>query len=199
MFIIRFFTASVLRMIIGGILSIVLLAVVFVVVVGVLAVTGGPGPCTPGDGPISVNAASSASFQQQWDTLNATLDGGTAGSTTFNESQLSSRADTLLREHDVGFNHPRVCVHDGSGEGSATFSFLGLDMKVKVKGTVDLTGRHPKAKVQHMDVGNIPGFLTGPAQKAVNRAIDSALDDVDLHHRYTPSLTPGQAAVSGAP
>lgn len=199
MFIISFFTASIFRMVFGIILTLVLLAVLFIVVVGALAVTGGPGPCTPGDGPITVDAANSTSFQQKWDALNATLDGGAAGSTTFNESELSSRADTFLRQHDVGFNHPRVCVHNGSGEGSATFSFLGFDMKVKVKGTVDLTSSHPKAKVQHMDVGNIPGFLTGPAQRVVNRAIDSALDDVDLHHRYTPSLTPGQAAVSGAP
>jgi hypothetical protein len=199
MFLISFFTASIFRMVFGFILSIVLLAVLFIVVVGTLAVTGGPGACTPGDGPITVDAANSTSFQQKWDALNATLDGGAAGSTTLSESELSSRADTFLRQHDVGFNHPRVCVHNGSGEGSATFSFLGFDMKVKVRGTVDLTGRHPKAKIQHMDVGNIPGFLTGPAQKAVNRAIDSALDDVDLHHRYAPSLTPGQAAVGSVP
>ena len=199
MFIFSFFTASIFRMVLGIILSIVLLAVLSVAVVGALAVTGGPSACTPGDGPITVDAANSTSFQQKWDALNATLDSGAAGSTTFSESELSSRADTYLRKHDAGFNHPRVCVHNGSGEASATFSFLGFDMKVKVKGTVDLTGRHPKAKAQHVDVGNIPGFLTGPAQKVVNRAIDSALGDVDLHHRYTATLTAGQSDVSGTP
>jgi hypothetical protein len=188
-----------IRTFIGGLLGIVLLVVAFVVVFGVLAATGGPGACSPGDGPITVDAANSASFQQKWDALSATLGGGAPGSATFNESELSSRADTFLKQHDVGFHDSRVCIHSGSGEGSATFSFLGFDVKVKVRGTVDLSGRHPKAKIDHMDIGNVPGLLTGPAEKVVSRAIDSALDDVDLNHRYTPALSPGQAAVSGVP
>ncbi len=199
MFIIRFFTASVIRVVLGGFLSLLLLAVALIVAFGVLAVTGGPSACTPGDGPVAVDAAHSASFQQKWDALNATLNGGAPGSATFNESELSSRADTYLKQHNAGFHNPRICVYNGAGEGSATFSFLGMHVKVKVRGTVDLTGRHPTARITHMDVGNVPGFLTGTAERVVNRAIDSALNDVNLHHRYTPSLTPGQAAVNGVP
>jgi hypothetical protein len=199
MFMFRFFTASIMRMFIGAFLGLVLLAVAFVVVLGVLAATGGPGACTPGDGAITVDAANSASFQQKWDALSATLDGGASGSANFNESELSSRADTFLKQHDVGFHDSRVCIHSGSGEGSATFSFLSFDVKVKVRGTVDLSGRHPKTKIDGMDIGNVPGFLTGPVEKVVDRAIDSALNDVNLKHRYTSALTPGQAAVNGVP
>jgi hypothetical protein len=186
-------------MVLGGFLSLVLLAVVFIVAFGVLAVTGGPSACTPGDGPITVDAANSASFQQKWDALNPTLNSGAPGAATFSESELSSRADTYLKQHNVGLHNPRICVYNGVGEGSATFSFLGMHMKVKVRGSVDLTGRHPTSRINHMDIGNVPGFLTRPAERVVNRAIDSALNGVNLQHRYTPSLTRGQAAVSGVP
>jgi hypothetical protein len=199
MFIISFFMASAIRKVVGILLAIVMLAVAFVVVFGVLAVTGGPGACTPGDGPITVDAANSASFQQKWDVLSATLNAGAPGSTAFSESELSSRADTYLKQHNVGFHNARVCIHNGSGEGSATFSLLGFHVKVKVTGTVDLSGSHPKAKVTRMDIGNVPGFLTAPAEKIVSRAIDSALGDVNLHHHYTSALTSGQAVVSGVP
>lgn len=199
MFIISFFMASIIRRIIGLFLVIVMLAVAFVVVFGVLAVTGGPAACTPGDGPITVDATNSASFQQKWDALTATLNAGAPGDAAFNESEISSRADTYLKQHNVGFHNSRVCIHNGSGEGSATFSFAGLHVKVKVRGTVDLSGPHPKAKIAHMDIGNVPSFLSAPAERVVNRAIDSALGDVNLHHHYTPTLIPGQAAVSGVP
>lgn len=199
MFIISFFMASIIRQIIGVLMVIVMLLVAFVVVFGVLATTGGPAACTPGDGSITIDAANSSSFQQKWDALNATLKGGAPGSATFNESELSSRADTYLTQHGVGFHNPRVCVHNGFGEGSATFSYLGFHVKVKVRGTVDLSGRHPKARIDHMDIGNVPSFFTNPAEKIVNRAIDSALGDVNLQHHYTPTLSPGQATVSGVP
>jgi hypothetical protein len=198
-FIFSFFTGSIIRVISGIILLLILLLGIFAVVVGSLAATGGPSPCTPGGGPITVDAGNSAAFQQKWDAMDLTLDGGTPASATFNESEISSRANTYLDEHDVGFSEPRVCIYDGEGEGTATFSFLGIDVKVSVRGTMDLTGDHPDADIDEMEVGNVPGFLLAPIEGAVNSAIDSALDDIDLDHTYGLELTPGQAGVSGTP
>ena len=199
MFIIGFFTGSIIRMISGIILLLILLFGAFVVAVGALAASGGPSPCTPGGGPITVDAGNSASFQQKWDAMDLTLDGGTPASAQFNESEISSRAKTYLDEHDVGFSDPQVCIYADEGEGTATFSMFGIDVKVSVRGTMDLTGDHPKANIDEMEVGNVPGFMLAPVEGAVNRAIDSALDDVDLEHSYGLGLTPGEAGVSGTP
>jgi hypothetical protein len=186
--------------VISGIVVLILLVFfVFVAVVGTLAATGGPDPCTPGGGPITVDDATSDAFQQKWDVMDGALDGGTPSSAAFSESEISSRADTYLEDHDVGFSEPRVCIYDGEGEGSATFEFLGIDVNVGVRGTMDLAGDHPKADIADMDVGNVPGFLLAPVEEAVERAIDSALDDVDLDHTYGLELRPGEATVSGTP
>ena len=199
MFIINFFTGSVIRLVFGFVFMIILLLVAATALVGVLAATGGPGACTPGGVPLTVDAANAVSWQQKWDAMNVALDGGAPSSAAFNESELSSRADEYLEDHDVGFSEPRICIHDGFGEGSATFSQLGIDVKVKARGTVDLTGEHPDAKIDKMEIGNVPGWLTGPVEGLVNRAIDAALDDATLDHDYAPTLTEGQASVNGTP
>lgn len=173
--------------------------ILFVVVVGALAVTGSPADCTAGDGPIVVDNAHSDTFKQKWDGLNAILDGGSPSSVTLTESELTSRADNYVKEKNTPFKEPRVCLHDGNGEGQAKISFLGLTAKVKVKGTLDLAGAHPSAKIDSMEVGNVPGWLISPAESLVNRALDSALDDVTLDHRYAPTLKAGQADVAGTP
>lgn len=199
MFIFSFFTGSIIRMIFGLFTGIILLAVVFVVVVGALAATGGPGACSPGGGPVTVDTANSDAFQTKWDAFNDVLKAGSPSSVTLSESELSSRAKTYLDKHDVGFHDPRVCLHNGYGEASSTFSLLGVDVKLKIKGTLDLAGAHPKGHIDSMQIGNVPGFLTSPAEKVVNRALDSALNDLKLDHRYAPVLTDGKATVGGTP
>jgi hypothetical protein len=198
-FIIRIFTGSVIGIIFGILLSLFGLFVLFAIVLGALAVTGGPGDCTPGGGPITVDAANSTSFQQKWDAFNDVLDAGSPSSVTLSESEISSRAQSYLDEKDTPFKDARVCIHDGKGEGQAKMKFLGLTMKFKVTGTMQLDGAHPKAHIDSIDIGNIPGWMIGPAERVVNRGINGALDDVDLDHKYTPVLTPGQAAVGGTP
>jgi hypothetical protein len=199
MFIISLFTGSIIRMFFGLVAGVILLAVVFVVLIGVLATRGGPGACSPGGGPVTVDAANSDAFQRKWDAFNAVLDGKAPASVALNESELTSRAKTYLDKHDVGFHDPRICLHNGYGEGSATFSLLGTDVKLKIKGTMDLAGAHPKAHVDSMQIGRVPGWLTAPAERIVNRALDSALNDLKLDHRYTPVLTEGNVALSGTP
>jgi hypothetical protein len=199
MFIIRLFTGSIIGMITGFFFSLLLLFVLFAVVVGALAATGGPSPCTPGGASITVDQANSDAFKSKWDAFSRVLDGGAAASVTLNESEISSRADTWLSDHSVPFSDPRVCIHNGSGEASSTFSFAGLHVKIKLKGTMTLTGAHPQAHIDSMEIGNIPGWASAPVESLVNRALDSALNDVNLDHRYTPTLTPGQAAIGGQP
>ena len=199
MFLIRIFTGSIVGIISGVVLLVVGLLVVSVLAIGALAITGGPSDCTPGGGTITIDAAHSDAFKQKWKGFNDLLDAGTASSVTLTESEISSRADTYLRAKDAPIKQPRACIHDGNAEGQAKISFLGLTIKFKVKGTMDLTGAHPKAKIDSMEIGNVPGWLLSPARKAVNSAIDDELNKVTLDHRYAPVLKPGQAEVGGTP
>ena len=194
------FLGSALRMVFGLVVLILLAAVVFVGVNVVLAFSGGPGPCTPGGGAITVDAANSQAFEQKWDTFDATLGGGSSTSVNFNESEISSRTQTFLDENDAPFSDARVCIHDGFGEGTATLdAFLGLEAKIRVKGNLDLTGQHPVAQIDDIEAGNVPGWLTGAIEGFVEDAIENQLDDIDLEHTYTPTLTEGNAKIDGQP
>jgi hypothetical protein len=199
MFLIRFFTGSIIGWITGVIVLVIGLGLLFVVAVGALAATGKPADCTPGDGPIVVDTAHADAFKVKWDGFSKVLDAGSPSSVSLTESEISSRADTYLRQKGAPIKAPRVCIHDGDGDAQAQISFLGLTVHFKVKGTLDLSGGHPKAKIDSMEVGNVPGFLLKPVRSYINRAIDSQLNSVTLDHHYTLTLKPGQADVGGAP
>ena len=197
-----FFGSSPLGIAISAVLVILIAAVVFVGVNVILAFSGGPGPCTSGSGqPIPVNAASATAFQAKWDALDATLDGGTAASETFNESEVSSRADQFLEEEsDVDFKNVRICLHDGFGEVTGSLeALLGIETDVKVTGTVTLSGETPQAQITDIEIGNVPGFVVDIVEGLVEDAIDEALEDIELSHTYTPTLTEGEAQIDGQP
>jgi hypothetical protein len=195
------FWSSPLGKVVGVILTIVVAALVFAGINVILAFSGGPGACTPGDGPITVSDANATAFQQKWDNFDAALDGGTPSIVPFTESEITSRADQYVTgETDVGFEDIRVCLHDGFGEASAKLeAILGLDTKVKIKGSVDLTGDSPKAKIDDIEIGNVPGFVTGIIEGLIEDAVDEALEDINLKHTYTPELTEGQVQIDGQP
>jgi hypothetical protein len=199
--ILSFFVASWLGRIIGLVLSLIIVAVAFFGVVAVLATTGGPGACTPGGtGPITVSDANAASFQSKWDAFDAQLDAGQPATVSFNESEVSSRANQWARDETIDFDDDiTICIHDGSGEATATFGGGWLDTKVKVTGSVTFEGAALKANVDDIEVGNLPGFMIGPLEGQVEDAIQEALDDIHLNHTYTVTLTEGTAAVNGTP
>ncbi|MDO8612567.1 MAG: hypothetical protein Q7R32_07055, partial [Dehalococcoidia bacterium] len=97
------------------------------------------------------------------------------------------------------FSGPRVCIHDGYGEGTATLEILGFDAKIKVKGNMDLTGARPVAKIDDIEVGNVPDFVTGFVENFVEDAIEDETKKVDLDHPMTPTLTEGDAKLDGTP
>jgi len=196
-----FFWSSPLGIAVGAILTVVAAAVIFAGVNVILAFSGGPGDCTPGGATITVNDANAQAFQEKWDAFDALLDGASPSSVTFNESEVTSRADQYIRdETDVDFEDVRVCIHDGFGEVTGSLeAFLGLDTKIKIKGNVDLTGENPEARDLEIEIGNVPGFIAGAIESFVEDAVDEALEDIDLKHTYTPTLTEGEAQIDGQP
>ena len=196
-----FFGSSPLGIALTAIIVILIAAVIFVGVNVILAFSGGPGSCTPGGGPITVDTANADGFQQKWDGFDAVLDGGSPSFASFNESELTSRADRYFRdETDVDFMDVHICINDGFGEITGKLeAILGLETKVKLKGSLDLSGDHPEALDLEIDIGNVPGFITSAIEGFVEDAVDEALEDIDLSHTYTPTLTEGNAQIDGVP
>jgi hypothetical protein len=203
MFLLSWLTGSPLRTAIGITTTIFVAVVIFAGVNAILAFSNGPGQCTPGGGPITVNAANAEKFDQKWDDLDAVLDSGSPSSITLNESEISSRADRYFtEEQDLDFRDVRVCIHDGYGEASGTLdAILGLQVEIKLKGTMDLTGDAPKLEIDDLEFGKVPGWLvdTADAIYSAENDIDEALEDIELKHTYTPTLTEGQVQIDGVP
>ncbi len=182
--------------------TVLLIAVVaFGAAIAILAFSNGPGACTPGGDIILVNAANADSFDQKWDALDAVLDGGSPSSDTFNESEVSSRADQYFRkEKALDFRDVRVCIYDGYGEATGTLdAILGLQVEVKLKGTMDLTGDKPKIDIDDMEFGKVPGWFVDVTDAIFGNDINEALEDIELEHTYPPTLTEGQAQIDGEP
>lgn len=191
-----FFWSSPLGIVLGVVTATGVVIVVVVVAGAALAFTGGPGPCTPGGGPITINAANAQIFDDKWMAMNDALDAGSPASATFSESEVSSYVD---REVGSPFSDPLICIHDGFGEGTATLDILGLSAKIKVTGNVDLSGEHPEAVDVDVEVGNVPGSLTGFIESFIEGYIDDETNKVDLDHTYTSTPTEGQALIDGTP
>jgi len=203
MFLLNWLIASRLRTAIGIISIFVVAVVIFAIVNTFLAFSNGPGHCTPGGGPITVNAANAEKFDQKWDDFDAVLEDGSPSSVTFNESELSSRADRYFREEqDLDFRDVRVCIYDGYGEATGSLDAIwGLQVEVKLKGTMDFTGDTPKTEIDDIEFGKVPGLVIDiiGAIFAATAAIDDALEDLKLKHTYTPTLTAGQFRIDGVP
>jgi len=166
-----------------------------VVVVGVLAFTGGPAPCTPGGGAIQISDANAQSFDTKWDSLDA----GTASSITLNESEVTSRANRYIDSKGGDVSDVQVCIHDGLGEVTGTVDAFVGSGKFKATGNIGLTSGRPVVDFQDIEVGNVPGFVLGPLESAVEDAIQELLDDISLERAYAPTLTEGQAQISVTP
>jgi hypothetical protein len=169
MFLINWFTASPLRAAIAIISTLVVTVVVFSMVMTVLAFSNGPGDCTPGGGPITVSDANADSFDQKWDDLDAILDSGSPSSITLNESEISSRADRFFTEENA-LDFRDVRVCIHDGYGEAT-------------GALDA----------------ILGLQVELKFKGTMGDIDEALDDIELKHTYTATLTEGEVRIDGVP
>jgi hypothetical protein len=178
-----------------------LIGIVLIVGVGVgaLALTGGPGPCTPGGGPIEISDSQARAFDTKWDGLDASLDGGSQTSVTFTESEISSRANEYIDDKGGDVDDVQVCIHDGFGEVTGKVDALVGNGNFRVKGSVTLDQGRPVVDFQDIEVGNVPGFALAPFENAVEDAIQELLDDITLNHTYSPTLSAGQAKIDGSP
>lgn len=74
-----------------------------------------------------------------------------------------------------------------------------VDAAFKMTGTVELTGEHPAAHIDDIDLGNVPGPLLAAMEDLAENAIEEALDKVDLNHTYTMTYNEGEVRIDGQP
>lgn len=200
MFIIRFFTGSVIGVITGVFAGLIGLVVALGAVLFLLAAVGGPGACTSGGDEIVISAANADTFDQKWEGFDDILGGGSPSFVVLNESEITSRAERFIEEEAGGIGHVRICIQDGFGEATGSLdAFLGIDADFRIKGSVDLSGAHPVVDFDDIDIGNVPGFLLDPFEGLLEDAIEELLEEVDLDHSYTATLTEGEVRIDGRP
>lgn len=164
------------------------------------AVLGSPGECDSGGRPVNVSPSQAAAFRAKLDDLNDRLDAAQPTSFQFTESEAASRAVEFLDEHDAPIENLKVCFHENQASASGTVDIpFGPNVDAKLTGTLDLTGDTPKLNVD-IDVGSVPGFVTGAVEWFVERIADDQLVEIDLEeHDYRLEFAEGTATLFGTP
>jgi hypothetical protein len=182
---------------IGAIMGIVVLLVVLTVLA---AFVGSPGECDSGGREVEISAALAQQLQDKLDEFDARLDAGQAASFTFDESEATSRGRQFLDEENAPIDDLKVCFSsDGPSASGKVSVALGLDIKVKVSGAVNLGGEHPRVDDINLDVGRVPGFVPGGLQGIMEDVINSQLDHIDVEHQLQITFGEGTATLSGQP
>ncbi len=167
----------------------------------IVAVAGDPGTCEAETRPIVLSDSAAASYQTAWDGFQATLDSGQAAAVTFNETEVSSRAQQWLDERDSPITELRICFTDGGAGASAKLDvpFMPGDVDVLVRGTLILTGGQAEIDIDELEVGRLPGPLNDPLQSFVDDVIADQTIDLKLERDYQLAFSEGSVTVSGQP
>jgi len=185
---------------IGGL---VVAAIIFVIVVVILVFVGGPDlEAKCGEREIDVSDQTETAFDDKWDAFDAAIGAGRSAAVDFDEAELTQRAQTFLSTEDVEeIKEVTICLFaDGTGEGKGKVDVPGLpDISAKIRGRITLDGDVPKFEIDDFDVGTT-GFLVDVfgAEGEVERAVNEALEKVDLRHPpYRVEVDEGVVRVAG--
>ena len=188
-----------------------------VVLFAVLASSGGPdepvGTCrnsgaSPGSVPlpslrdIATTPALAQAWQERWDAFRSEQ----GASVAFEESDVTSRADEWLEDEDVPLKHVTVCFYDGEAEARATAEVPGasdipllggaFETEVSARGTIDLSGEHPRIDITDLDAGSLPGFATGMLEDDLESLVNDELDRLTLDRAYDVTFTETRAEIT---
>jgi hypothetical protein len=183
--------------IVGAVVGVV---VVLAALTALAAFVGSPGECDSGDREVESNSTLAQQFQAKLDDFEAELDAGQAASFTFDESEATSRGREFLEEENAPIEDLKVCFNpEGPSASGKLSAVLGLDVTVKVSGDLDLNGEHPRVDDLDIDVGSVPGFITGGIEGVVKDVINDQLDHIDVEHQLSITFGEGTATLSGQP
>jgi hypothetical protein len=132
--------------------------------------------------------------------MNDQLDGGQTASFSFDESEATSRGQEFLEDNNAPIDDLKVCFStEGPSASGKLSAVLGMDVNVKVSGKVDLSGERPRIEDLDIDVGAVPGFITGGFEGIVRDVINDQMDNIDLEHDLTVTFGEGTATLRGQP
>ena len=175
--------------------------VVLVVVLTVLAAfVGSPGGCDSHGREVQVSPGLAQQFQARLDAFDEQLDAGQPASVTFDESEATSRGIAFLEEHDAPIEDLKICLNpEGPSASGKVSAVLGQDINAKVSGKANLSGQHPRLDDLDIDVGRVPGFITGAFEGIIEDVINDQFDHIDIEHRLSITFGAGTATLSGQP
>jgi hypothetical protein len=183
--------------IVGAVVGVV---VVLTALTALAAFVGDPGECDSGDREVESSSALAQQFQAKLDDFEAELDAGQAASFTFDESEATSRGREFLEEENAPIEDLKVCFNpEGPSASGKLSAVLGLDVTVKVSGDLDLSGEHPRIDDLDIDIGSVPGFITGGLEGVVKGVINDQPDHIDVEHQLSITFGEGTATLSGQP
>jgi hypothetical protein len=175
------------------------LPIVLITAALLLAFKGSPGECGAGREVIS-SPALSQSYEQRWLQFQATLTSGRPASMTVTDSEATSRTQEFLATADAPVHNVRLCFVPGGADVNGTVSApFGPSIDVRLKGSADLSGQHPRANIDSIKIGGLPSFVTRPFTGLVTRIVDDQTGRVELDHRLSVQMTEGRAEINGQP
>lgn len=168
-----------------------------------LAVTGSPGSCEDEARPISDTPELAIAFQLKWNRFNDTLAAGQESTVVLSESELTSRARVWVEARDVPVSDLLICfsVDSGAASGKVDVPFFPGDVDVLIRGTVDLRGEHPDIEIDELEVGTLPGPLTGLVEGFIESLINDQEEELELalEHDYGITFGEGDITIGGQP
>lgn len=185
-------------------LTIIGAAVSLVVVLAVLllaaAFAGNPGECDSGEREVENNPALADQLQAKLDQFDAQLSAGQAASFTFDESEATSRGRQFLEDKNAPIADLKICFNpEGPSASGNLEAVLGLHVTARVSGDLYFDGDHPRVDNLNIDVGAVPGFVTGGFEGTIKDVINDQLDHIDIQHQLTITFGEGTATLSGQP
>ena len=168
-----------------------------------LAVTGSPGSCENEARPISVSTDLGIVFQLKWDRFNDTLAAAQESTVVLSESEVTSRARLWVDKQDVPVSDLLICfsVDSGVASGKVDVPFFPGDVDVLIRGTVDLRGEHLNIEIDELEVGKLPGPLTGLVEGFIETLINDQEEELELglEHDYGITFGEGDVTIGGQP
>jgi hypothetical protein len=163
-------------------------------------------PESPGLRDVVTDPALAQHWQERWDAFQAQINAGEGVSITFEESELTSRATQWLGAEDIPLKRVTICFYGGEAEARATaevpvvsdIPFLGgiFETEVGARGSIDLSGEHPRIDITSLDAGALPGFTTGLVEDDIESLINDQLAELTLGRLYDVTFRESQAEIT---
>ena len=177
-------------------------AAIFVIVMVALFFVGGPDLSATCDARAIDLSRGGQAFDDLWDDFDARIDGGQTQLLTISEGLVTDRARSFLAAEEVDeLRDVTICLNGpGLNEARGKIEIAVLpDVAAVLTGDIDISGSHPVITITDIDVGSLPDFAADLVDGPIEAAVNEALEEIDLLHRYSLQTGAGIASVEGRP